>query len=111
MYFEYIMSPLAVQKWRWDQGRLTYFQFENIKLIAQCLEKLEGADINQEPDPLRAGLMASTGLPFSPSHYKVWRNYKRVFECAFLASNIDNHLYVSDFCRRRSVGRSGRNGC
>lgn len=40
-----------------------------------------------------------TGLPFAPSDYKVWRNYKRVFECALLATNIENRLYVSDFGR------------
>jgi hypothetical protein len=88
-------------KWRWDQGRLSYFQFENLKAIAHCLQRLEGIVINQKDvDPLREELEKFTGLPFAPQHYRVWRNYKRVFECSFLATNIHDRLYVTDFCKR-----------
>ncbi|XHR94143.1 hypothetical protein ACFJIV_28235 [Mucilaginibacter sp. UC70_90] len=89
------------QKWRWDQGRLTYFQFENLKEIAYCLSLLDGITINQKLiDPLRVNLMTATGLPFAPDSYRVWRNYKRVFECSYLASNINEKLYISDFCKK-----------
>ncbi len=89
------------QKWRWDQGRLTYFQFENLKAIAYCLTRLEGIVINQkDSDPLREPLESATGLPFAPKSYRVWRNYKRVFECSFLATNVNERLYVTDFCKR-----------
>ncbi len=91
---------MAPQKWRWDQGRLTYFQFENIKSIAHCLVGLGGVELNLEGDPLRNNLESAVGLPFAPRTYKVWRNYKRVFECAFLATNVDGKLYVTDFCKR-----------
>ncbi|PGH39528.1 MAG: HNH endonuclease [Candidatus Nephrothrix sp. EaCA] len=88
-------------KWRWDQGRLGYFQFENLKAIAHCLQKSEGIFINQKDiDPLRTELENYTGLPFAPKSYRVWRNYKRVFECSFLATAIDNQLYVTDFCKK-----------
>lgn len=89
------------QKWRWDQGRLTYFQFENLKTIASCLATLEGVVINQKDiDPLRISLTFETDLPFAPQNYRVWRNYKRVFECSYLATNINDRLYISDFCKR-----------
>jgi hypothetical protein len=88
-------------KWRWDQGRLSYFQFENLKAIAHCLIRLDGIVINQKDiDPLRAELESWTGLPFAPKSYRVWRNYKRVFECSFLATNINDRLYVTAFCKR-----------
>ena len=94
------MSPIQrPQKWRWDQGRLTYFQFGNLKAIAKCLAELEGAELDLG-DPLRTGLENTTGLPFAPQAYKVWRNYKRVFECSFLATGINNKLYATDFCKR-----------
>lgn len=88
-------------KWRWDQGRLNYFQYENLKVIAQCLITLEGITINQKDiDPLRESLEKNTGLPFAPRSYRVWRNYKRVFECSFLATSIDNRLVITDFCKK-----------
>jgi len=93
-------------KWHWDQGRLSHFQFENLKAIAHCLTKLEGIVINQKDiDPLRAELENYTGLPFAPKSYRVWRNYKRVFECSFLATTINSQLYVTDFCKK--VAASG----
>jgi hypothetical protein len=91
------------QKWRWDQGRLTYFQYENLKSIAHTLIRLEGVEINQKDvDPLRSELESFTGLPFAPSTYRVWRNYKRVFECSFLGTNLNDRLYVTDFCKKNS---------
>jgi len=89
------------RKWHWDQGRLTYFQFENLKAIAHSLSKLDGVVINQKvTDPLRWELTTKTGMPFAPDSYRVWRNYKRVFECSYLATNINDKLYISDFCRK-----------
>jgi len=88
-------------KWRWDQGRLSYFQFENLKAIAHCLVRIEGIVINQKDiDPLRAEFEKWTSLPFLPKSYRIWRNYKRVFECSFLATNINDRLYITDFCKR-----------
>lgn len=88
-------------KWRWDQGRLNYFQYENLKAIAHCLNELAGVVINQKNiDPLRKELESFTGLPFAPKSYTVWRNYKRVFECSFLATTINDRLHVTDFCKK-----------
>ena len=89
------------QDWRWDQGRLEYFRFDNIKTIAKCLLNLEGARPNiRDFDPLRNLLEVETGLPFAPPHYKVWRNYRRVFVCSLLAVQHRNLLVVTDLCRR-----------
>jgi len=87
-------------RWRWDQGRLSYFQYDNLVRIAEVLSSLDGVEINGSGfDPLRGPLENGVGLPFSPSHYKVWRNYARVFECAMLATSISGKLHTTDFCR------------
>ncbi len=85
-------------RWRWDQGRLAYFQFENICAIAKVLKSLDGLSLDTKSDLLRQPLETNTGLPFSPIHYKVWRNYARVFQCSMLATKIDNKLIVTDLC-------------
>jgi len=87
-------------RWRWDQGRLPYFQYDNLVRIAEVLTSLNGVKINQKGvDPLRTPLENGVGLPFSPSHYRVWRNYARVFECALLATSVGGNLYTTDFCK------------
>jgi len=88
-------------KWRWDQGRLEYFRYDNLVRIARALFDLENAELRSAgPDPLRDELTAQTGLPFAPNHYRVWRNYSRVFACALLATSIDNRLTITDICRK-----------
>lgn len=84
-------------RWRWDQGRLLYFQFNVLRLIAKSLIQLENTQINIKGiDPLREALENGTGMPFSPNSYKVWRNYKRVIECSMIATSIDNRLFITD---------------
>ncbi|MDL2259181.1 HNH endonuclease [Eubacteriales bacterium OttesenSCG-928-K08] len=85
--------------WRWDQGRLLYFQFDVLKSIASVLVKFDGVKISDCEDLFRETLTKETGMPFAPAHYTVLRNYKRVFECAFLATVADRKLIVTDFCR------------
>lgn len=95
-------------KWRWDQGRLNYFRFDNIVRIARVLVNLENIDIGSSgADLLRSELMQGTGLAFAPAHYRVWRNYGRVFACSFLATNIDNRLAITDICRRLAMPDMG----
>jgi len=92
--------------WRWDQGRLDYFKYENICNISKCLMDLGGVDLRSASgDPLREYLMAHTGLPFAPAHYRVWRNYGRVFACSLLAVSIGNTLIPTDICAK--VATSG----
>lgn len=89
-------------RWRWDQGRLDYFQFENIRAIARVLNALGGLNLNTSDDLLRNPLEMNTELPFAPVHYKVWRNYARVFQCSMLATKFDGRLVVSELCQNLS---------
>lgn len=85
--------------WRWDQGRLLYFQFDTLRNIAKSLVKFDGADLSTCETLFRETLVKETGMPFLPAHYTVKRNYSRVFQCSFLASFRGNRLIVTDICR------------
>ena len=87
-------------RWRWDQGRLQYFRYETIVKLAAVLESLDGVALGNGPDLLRVPLTSATELPFLPVHYKVWRNYARVFECALLATRVNGRLIATDLCRK-----------
>lgn len=82
----------------WDQGRLLYFQFDQIVNIAQCLVSLDGIKFESGIDPLRIPLTKGTGLPFLPEHYTVWRNYSRVIGLQMLAAKIGNQLICTQLC-------------
>ncbi len=85
--------------WRWDQGRLLYFQFDVLKDIAKTLVKFDTTDISTCENLFRKTLEMETGMPFSPTHYTIKRNYSRVFQCSFLAGFVDNKLMVTDICK------------
>ena len=87
--------------WRWDQGRLAYFNYESLRKISKCLLGFDGQPLLPENDTeLRAKLLAVTGLPFAPQNYTVWRNYARVVGCALIATRINNNLRVTELCRK-----------
>lgn len=96
--------------WRWDQGRILYFQFDVLKEIARVLVRYSGKNINdnQIASDLKQDLIASSGLPFLPENYKVNRNYSRVFQCALLATTRGRHgeLIISDICRELAYENS-----
>ncbi|MCZ7670825.1 MAG: hypothetical protein M5U34_28580 [Chloroflexi bacterium] len=90
-----------MMRWRWDQGRLDYFNFDNLRKIAQVLTDLNGVNIQTTGiDPLRELLVGQTGLPFAPESYTVWRNYSRIFKWTMIAARIDQQLMVTDVCRK-----------
>lgn len=62
--------------WRWDQGRLEYFNFENLRRIADASSSV---DLKKATN---AELKRLTGLDFRPylEAYLPWRNYSRVFK-------------------------------
>ncbi|THF51058.1 HNH endonuclease [Allorhizobium terrae] len=69
--------------WNWDQGRLDYFQFDELRKIAKFAIKNDLRSTNV------AALSTATGLPFRPASdplYKPWRNYSRVFKATLLIS-------------------------
>lgn len=86
-------------RWRWDQGRLEYFSFDNVVKIAKVLSDFDGVDIQTEDAEFRKKLTELTELPFAPSNYKVWRNYARFFRCAMLATDVDDKLVASSLCQ------------
>lgn len=86
--------------WRWEQGRLDYFSFNNIKLIAHALLDLEGLTLNTSSAAIfRSDIENKTALPYFPRTYSVWRNYARVFRCELLAASIDGRLRITDIGR------------
>lgn len=99
--------------WRWDQGRVLYFQFDVLREIAKVLVTFEGKDINDNStnDELKKSLMSHVGLPFAPDNYKINRNYSRVFQCALLAYLQGKSLYVSDICKLLASDESYLSNC
>lgn len=89
-----------MKRWRWDQGRLEYFKVENIMAIASVLASLDGLVLGCDVDLLRVELEQRLPLPFAPSHYRVWRNYARVFKCAMLATAVNGRLVTTDLCQK-----------
>lgn len=65
--------------WRWDQGRMSYFNFDAIRLLAKAACATDVRTAN------RREMFALTGKDFLPAEYDVpWRNYARVFKLCFL---------------------------
>lgn len=93
-------------KWRWDQGRLGYFQFDEIRNIANALLAFEGKALPEgdELDSLRTILENYSEQPFAPQTYKVWRNYKRVFGCQLLAVELNRVVFCTELCRKIANG-------
>lgn len=85
--------------WRWDQGRLTYFQYDVLRKTAKVLVKFDKADISSCEPLFRSALVSETGMPFLPETYTIKRNYSRVFQCSFLATFVDDRIVPTDFCR------------
>ena len=96
-------------EWRWDQGRVLYFQFDVIKEMAKVLVHFENRNINDNfvNDELRSSLTKNVGMPFAPNHYKVNRNYSRVFQCAIRMTWWDYALLAIE--RFIFITRSGSN--
>ncbi len=71
--------------WRFDQGRMAFFQFDEIRKIAKY------AVSNDLKTTTRKPLVDATGLPFYPADekYPPWRNYSRVFKTALIVAEID----------------------
>jgi len=70
--------------WRFDQGRIEYFQFDEIRKIAKFAVANDLQSVEHQP------LVDATGLPFRPvtKGYLPWRNYGRAFKTAMLVASI-----------------------
>jgi len=71
--------------WRWDQGRLAYFNFENLRLISKAAISYNLKAVSHEE------LIGVTQLPFAPVNpsYLPWRNYQRIFKLMRLVTIED----------------------
>ena len=67
--------------WNWEQGRLEYFQFDELRKIAKF-----GA-AHDLRTAIRSDLEDAVGLRFLPDNaaYRPWRNYGRLFQIAMIA--------------------------
>jgi hypothetical protein len=90
--------------WRFDQGRLEYLNFAAIRAEASALLTIEGAELKGAGDVLRQELPSLTGMAFASGPNKLWRNYKRVFGLAMLATESDGRLVCTDVCRELCPG-------
>lgn len=92
-------------RWRWDQGRLDYFKYDNIVSIAQVLQFLNNIDLRTPSlDPLRVELAVRTDLSLRarslPRVAKLWAS----FACSLLATSVENRLVTTDICTRIAEG-------
>ena len=69
--------------WSWDQGRLHYFQYDELRAVARFAV---ANDLRNTPSSV---IRATTGLAFPPDEYTPWRNYARVYRLCLIASEID----------------------
>lgn len=93
-------------RWRWDQGRLGYFQYDEIQKIAQALASFNGQALPsaEAPDTLRNTLANYTTLTFPSGTNTLWRNYGRVFGVQMLAANINGLLVCTELCNEIAKG-------
>jgi hypothetical protein len=71
--------------WHWDQGRLEYFQFDNLRKMAQFVMR------NDFKHASRDMLNSQVGLPFSaPPTHSPWRNYSRILRLMLLVHLRDD---------------------
>lgn len=97
--------------WQWEQGRLEYFQFENLRLMSGVLLRKEGMLLSSanEDAELRE-LAGEVGIRFHPEGYTVWRNYARVYKAALLATSVPaggGTLTCTKICRDLAKGNIG----
>lgn len=88
--------------WRFDQGRLEYFQLDEVRRLAKGLLTLDGQaqPSSENIDIVRKALNSVSNKDFLPFHYQVWRNYGRVFETLLLATVKNKFILSTDLCKR-----------
>ena len=94
--------------WRFDQGRLEYFQLDEVKRLAKGLLALDGCaqPRGEDADIVREVLSSVSDKPFSPHDYYVWRNYGRVFETLLLVTVKNKIILSTDLCKRLAEDES-----
>lgn len=76
--------------WSWDQGRIPYFQFDTLRIMAKFAVQ---NDLRNTPASI---IRSQTGLEFPPASYQPWRNYARVFKLTLLARESGGSAVPTD---------------
>lgn len=81
--------------WHWDQGRLEYFQFDNLRKISKILTEYDFKHIERDL------LQKKTGLSFAaPPTHSPWRNYSRILKLMLLTYELPSNIAVpTPICR------------
>ena len=79
--------------WRWDQGRIVYFQYDTLRTVSEFVALYDFR--NSESDFIRG----ETGLLFPPQNYTPWRNYARALKLCLLVSENLNRVIATDVAR------------
>ncbi len=80
--------------WKWDQGRIQYFQYDALRSVANFV--VENDLKNSDPRLIRQ----KTGLEFSaPSTYSPWRNYSRIYKLCLLVSEQNGIAVPTDVAK------------
>ena len=79
--------------WNWDQGRLHYFQYDELRTVARF------AVANDLRNESARFVRRETGLDFLPDDYSPWRNYARVYKLCLIASEIDDVAVPTDVAK------------
>ena len=87
-------QAMDYKMWKWDQGRMEYFQYDVLRTVAQFVLKFDLK--NSGPSLIRR----QTGLPFSaPSTHSPWRNYSRIFKLCLLVSEEGGAAVPTDVAK------------
>jgi len=90
--------------WKWDQGRMEYFQYDTLRTIAEFVLKYDLK--NSDPDFIRE----QTGLAFAaPATHSPWRNYSRIFKLCLIVSESNGVAVPTDIAR--ILARTGTVTC
>ncbi len=76
--------------WKWDQGRMQYFQFDALRTMSSFITKYDFK--NETPELIRE----SIGMQFLPLNYTPWRNYARILKLCFLIYEEDDVAHPTD---------------
>ena len=80
--------------WKWDQGRMEYFQFDVLRTVAQFVVQYD----LKNSDP--AFIRSETDQAFAaPTTHSPWRNYSRIFKLCLLVSEENGVAIPTDVAR------------
>ena len=99
-------------QWRFDQGRVNYLKFENIKSLSEGLIDLTGENPRQKPCVIKSTITSRhPHLNFLPQseEYPAWRNYARTFGLLNLVpvGRDVSSIHPTKVCEQLALGHAG----